>query len=549
MTRPPQRSGDPGPEAPEPDVLSSRLTRRRLLQGAAGMGLAFGAGGLLAACGGSSGSSGGQTATNSASGGNPVRGGTLRLGIVGGGTAETLNPTTGVTPIDQSRIQNLYDPLVRVNPDLSTAPGLALDWKPNGDATVYEVTLRPDVTFHNGKTLGAQDVIYSLGLMAKPTSAAAPFVSNINLRDVKAVDKTTVRIPLKSPDADLAANFVYYNTWIVQDGEKDFTKPVGTGPFKYESFTPGKQSAFTKNENYWESGKPYLEGLKIVSISDPAARLNALLSGQIDAMAFLPPAQAKAHQASGDINVMDAKSPQAVMFYMDTTKPPFNDNNVRLAMKLIVDRQALIDGALDGFGEVGNDIVGKGLPFYDTSLPQRTQDIEQAKSLLKKAGQENLTVQLYTSDIISGFVEAATLLSQQAKSAGVTIKLKQVPPDSYYNPSLLYLKMPFAETQWPMPSLKFFYLQSLGPGAPYNETHWNSASWNASLQKAIGELDQSKAQALWNQVQQVQYEQGGYILWTNADWVDALSKKVKGLNPHPAGAVGNFEFMNAWLSA
>jgi peptide/nickel transport system substrate-binding protein len=264
-------------------------------------------------------------------------------------------------------------------------------------------------------------------------------------------------------------------------------------------------------------------------------------------MAFLPTAQAKAHKTTGDINVLDAPSPQAVMFYMDTTKPPFDDNNVRLAMRLIADRQALIDGALNGYGRLGNDIVGEGLPFYNDSLPQRMQDIEQAKSLLRKAGQENLTVQLNTSEIITGFVEAATLLAQQAKAAGVTIKLKQVPPDSYYNPSLLYLKMAFAETQWPMPSLKFFYLQALASNAPYNETHWKSSSWSVLLQRAIAELDQSKAQELWNEVQKIQYDQGGYICWTNADWVDALSNRVKGLDPHPGGAVGNFLFLNAWI--
>ena len=166
--------------------------------------------------------------------------------------------------------------------------------------------------------------------------------------------------------------------------------------------------------------------------------------------------------------VLSGKSPQPMMFYMDTTKAPFNDPDVRMAIKLIADRQALVDGALNGYGQLGNDIVGKGLPWYDESLPQREQDIDQAKSLLKKAGQENLTVLLQTSQIFPGFVESATLLAQQAKAAGVTINLKQEPPNSYYNPSLLYLKMPFAETQWAITSLKYFYLQALATDAPYH---------------------------------------------------------------------------------
>jgi peptide/nickel transport system substrate-binding protein len=541
----PEESALERKDTPGLDPFEQRISRAALLRGAAGA--VIGASPLLAAaCGGG----GGSNALTSVQEGTPRRGGRLRLGFVGGGTAETLSPYQGVTPIDEARVQNLFDPLVVVNPDLTTGPGLALEWTPNSDATEYEVKLRPDVEFHNGKTFGAEDLIYSIRLMAKPANfASVPFVAGINLNELKAVNPTTVRIPLTSPDADLAANFVYWNTWIVQDGETDFTHPVGTGPFMFESFKPGAQSLFKRNPNYWVSGKPYVDELQITSIDDNTARLNALLSGQIDGMAQLPTAEAKAHQSSGDITVLVAKSPQAMMFYMDTTQAPFNDNRVRQAVRLIADRQALVDNAINGFGSVGNDIVGKGLPFYDDSLPQREQNIDQAKSLLKDAGQENLTVLLRTSPVFPGFVEAATLLAQQAKDAGVTMQLKQVPPNSYYNPSLLYLKMAFAETQWPIPSLKFFYLQSLSSTAPYNETHWSDKAWNETLQKAIGELDKAKAQSYWNEVQETQYNEGGYLLWTNADWVDGLSTKVKGLEPHPAGVLGNYLFLNAWLTA
>jgi peptide/nickel transport system substrate-binding protein len=531
------------------DAHDDRISRGRFLKGALGAAGGLGLVPILSACGGSGGSSGAASTTSSSVSGTPHRGGQLRVAYVGGGTAETLNPYSAVTPIDEGRVQSLFDPLVLVNADLSRSPGLALEFNSNKDATVYEVKLRPDVTFHNGKTFGAEDVIYSIRLAAKPTSIGLPFVSNINLAEIKAIDKLTLRIPLKSPDADLGGNFVYYNTWIVQNGEKDFAHPVGTGPFKFESFSPGQQSIFTSNQNYWAKGGPYVDSLKIVSISDPTARLNALLSAQVDAIAQMTYAQAKAHKAVGDIVILQAHSPQVLMFYMDTTRAPFNDNRVRLAMKLIADRPALIEGAVAGFGTVGNDIVGKGLPFYDNSLPQRHQDIAQAKSLLKAAGQSGLNVTMSISDVIPGFVESATLFAQQATAAGVKIQLQQKPPDSYFNPSLQYLKESFAETQWPPPSLKFFYLQALAANATYPETHWHDPAFNTLLFKAIGETDQAKAQALWDQVQQIQYQQGGYINWVNADFVDGLSKKVHGLKPSGAGVLGNHRFQDAWLSA
>ena len=245
-----------------------KLSRATFLKGAAGVVGLGAAGPLLGA------------ASAHAAAAKPVYGGTLTVAYPGAGTSETLNPFLGVTPIDESRIQSLYDPLVLVNPDLSTKPGLALEWTPNKDATEWEVKLRPDVTFHNGKTFGSDDVIYSIHQMAKSTSAALPFVSNINLGELKAVNATTVQIPLLTPDASLMENFVYYNTWIMQNGETNFSKPVGTGPFMFESFTPGQQSVFTKNPHYWQTGKPYVDTLKIISVTDPTARLNALLSGR-----------------------------------------------------------------------------------------------------------------------------------------------------------------------------------------------------------------------------------------------------------------------------
>ena len=163
------------------------------------------------------------------------------------------------------------------------------------------------------------------------------------------------------------------------------------------------------------------------------------------------------------------------MFYMDHQGAVLR-HRVRQAFRLIADRPALIEGAISGFGTVGNDIVGKGRRSTTRRCRSACRTSTRPRGCSRQAGQENLTVELQTSDIFPGFVESATLLAQQAKAAGVTINLKQEPANSYYNPSLLYLKMAFAETQWPMLSLKYFYLQALSSNAPYNETHFKSAT-------------------------------------------------------------------------
>ena len=211
----------------------------------------------------------------------------LRVGHVGAGKGESFNPGRGGAWIDTSRQYQLYDPLTRVNPDLTQAPGLALEWNGNDDHTVYEVKLRPDVVFHDGKSFGADDVIYTLQQMGDPKHLGHFAVANINLAELKKINDLTVQIPLKNPNVDLAGSFVNGNTVMVQDGETDFTHPIGTGPFKFGTFTPGERSHSPANENYWEEGKPYVDAWEDISIDDPDARLNALMSGELDAMSQL----------------------------------------------------------------------------------------------------------------------------------------------------------------------------------------------------------------------------------------------------------------------
>ena len=177
-----------------------------------------------------------------------------------------------------------------------------------------------------------------------------------------------------------------------------------------------------------------------------------------------------------------------------------------------------------------NDLAGKGFPHYNASLPQRQHDVEQAKSLLKSAGQSDLRFTLTSTDAGLGQLQAAQAYIQQVKSAGISgAQLKVVPPASYYNPNLLFTKMAFAQNIWAIGSLQAFYAQSLVTGAPLHETHWNSPSFDALYYKAIGETDATKAQQYWNELQKVQWDQGGYIFWGQIHNLDGLSKKVAGV--------------------
>jgi peptide/nickel transport system substrate-binding protein len=550
-------------------IFERSYTRLEVLKGAGAAGVAAGLAGVLAACGGDetaappaepaapppaepappaeTTAAPAETAAPPAPPASEVKtGGRLRVGHVGGGDAEGFNPATGSTFIDASRFYNLYDPLTRVNPDFSYAPALALEWTPNADSTEWEIKLRPDVVWHDGKPFTADDVIYTMRLMGDEAHISHASVANVRLDELSKVDDVTLVVPLNSSNARLIDSFVQQNTVIVQDGATDYTNPVGTGPFKFQEFTVGQRSLCVRNEEYWDEGKPYVDEWEDISIDDESARINALLAGEIDMMSQLSFTQARAQQDAGEIQVIAAPSPAIQVFLMAVDRPPFDDPLVRQAFRLIADRQALVDTALQGFGSLGNDLVGRDLPFF-ADLPVREQDLEQAKSLLAEAGKENLEVTLQTSDIVPGFVEAATLFAEMAKGAGVTVNVKKEAANAYFDTNKLYTKVDFGQSFWTVSSVGLWYEQALLSDAVWNETHWRDPEFDELVRSAQGAPDEATATDLWNQVQQIQYDEGGYIVWANVSIVDAAANHVKGIVPSAFFNLGGWNYRDVWL--
>jgi peptide/nickel transport system substrate-binding protein len=250
--------------------------------------------------------------------------------------------------------------------------------------------------------------------------------------------------------------------------------------------------------------------------------------------------------SSGQINILDAKGSSMVPIYMATTLDPFKDNRVRQAMRLIADRPGLVEAAQEGFGVVGNDVFGYKQPEYNTELPQRVQDIDKAKSLLKQAGQSDLMITLYSSTVAPGMLESATAFAQQAKQAGVTITVNNGPPNSYFGPN--YLKQNFAQTQWPAFALYSWYQQAMAPNAPFNETHWDNPAWTKLYNQAQATVDDAKRKELNFELQKILYDEGGYLIWGFYPLLDGLAKNVQGAVPNPNNVLSNFSFQDFWLS-
>jgi peptide/nickel transport system substrate-binding protein len=531
---------------PTPGWLQD-MTRRDALRKAAVGGAALSASGLLAACGGSDSSSGGGAANTGTGAPAPVKlrtGGALRIGSTGGGAKDTIDAHLPTTDPDIMRQWNLYESLAVRTPDFGELQMLVAESiEPVGSKPdAWTVRLKDGVEFHNGKTVGADDVIFSLKRITDPKDPKVgnSSISYIDRDNLKKIDERTVRIPLKLTNAAFADDLGQYFNAIVPT-DYDPKKPVGTGPFKFQSFSPGQRSVFVKNPNYWQTGRPYADQLTIIDFPDDTARTNALLGGQVEAINNLPAAQLASIRGNPNLKVLSSPTGAWQPFTMRIDAAPFDDVKVRQAMRLIVDREQMVQQVLSGQGSVANDLYARYDPMYASDLPQRKQDLEQAKSLLKQAGKEGLSVELVTSPVFNGIVEAAQVFAEQAKGAGVNVKVRKVDTGTFYGDN--YLKWPFAQDFWASRVYLAQVAQGDLPNSPFNETHWGKGKFESLINQARGTVDEAKRKEILHEAQQMQYEQGGYIIPYFSNIIDAYSAKIGGFVPAKSG----FPFGNYWL--
>ena len=521
--------------------LAEGLGRRQFLRGIAAAGAMAGTAGLLAACGGSGTASSPQLAAASR---RPRRGGNLKLGLTGGSSSDTIDPHKSLTYVDTSRLQSLYQPLVQLDAQAQVEYVLAESITAyHGSLSEWVIALRPGITFSNGQEFTADDVLFTFQRIYRNNFTGKFGLGPIDLAATKALDKHTVLVKLTKPFASFVEQLAafWYNLYIAPSGF-DPAHPAGTGAFVYQSFTPGQRSVFTRNPGYWKHGLPYVDTLTIIDFSDNTSLQDALTTGVIDGAGALDGPQIAALATTSGIRTVVSHSGEIIPFTMRVDQAPFSDVNVRQALRLLVDRPQLIDSALDGYGTVANDLFSPYDPDFDHSLVRAAQgDVPQAKFLLKKAGQENLTVMLTTSAVATGTVAMATVLAAQAKAAGVTIKLSNVPSGTFFGPS--YLKWSFAQDYYNYYPYLAQVAESMLKGSPFNETHTDNPQYTSLYNQANAAADPALRKEIIYEMQKFDFTQGGYIIPAYIDVLDAYSDQITG---YTAGKVGqplsNFDF-------
>ncbi len=440
------------------------------------------------------------------------------------GGAESLDPYDPVAFWDAMR--PLYDTLVSFDENYDPAPALATAWETNADATVWTFTLRDDVVFHDGSPLTSADVAYTFEYAIDGGTASILGSLLWFVESIETPDDYTVVINLSQPHAELPVLLMSIYASIIPEGSSDTIGEtgIGTGPFKLETLDATGTTRFVANDDYWR-GPPGLAAIDMIGIADGDARLQALQAGQLDLLLWPSPQQMTLLRNNPDLVIQQFPTGSWHAIGMRTDMPPFDDVRVRHAMRLVADRQEMVDLVLQGSGTVACDtMVWPGDPYrWDGEC---VPDIAQAQELLAEAGySDGLDVTLYTSNLSPHMIPLAEVYQQQAAEAGINVAIEQVSPDSFYSEA--WGVEPFFmmnDTQITADQVIDTYNRT---GNPYNVAHLNSARFESMMDMARATLDPAERLEHYYEVQQLLAEEGGYILPFHQDEFQAFHNSVE----------------------
>ena len=459
----------------------------------------------------------------------PIKGGTLRLGLHGMSTTDSLDPATYTDEGLQVHGGSYLNLLFEADGDRKLQNAICESAEPRPGAVEWVLDIRKGVEFHNGKTVDADDVIFSVMRHVEPDSTSGGKGILSAVKEMKKLDTHQVLVTCTTPNADLPYVLADYHAGIVPNGFSDWAKAVGTGAYKVESFDPGVASRFVRNPNYWRSDLGHVDALEITGISDFPARMNALQTGQVDAINRLDRKAVALLERSPSLSVINSPGGQFYIFALWVDEGPVSDNNIRTALKYAIDRQKIVDTVLRGYGTLGNDHpIPHSDPFFNSELPQRPYDPEQARFWLKKSGLDRLVLRPSVSDAaFEGGVDTGVLFAESAKAANITLDLVREPNDGYWDN--VWLKKPFSQSYWGgRPTADLMLSVAFKSDAPWNDTHWKNERFDTLLLEARATTDFNKRKELYWEMQRMLYEGGGYIVPMFANYLDGYSNKVKG---------------------
>ena len=459
------------------------------------------------------------------------RGGTLRLGLSGANTSDSWD---GRTHSDHFMIHmghgTVFDCLTEISASGELIGELAESWEASADAKTWTFNLRKGVKFHNGKSFGADDVIESLNMHTAEgaKSAAKPIVAAIS--EMKKLGEHQIQFVLEAGNADFPFLLSDYHIMMFPAGMVDeaIAKGIGTGLYRVVSFDPGVRCVLTRVDSHYKDGHAgWFDDIEAIAINDSSARMNALMTGQVDAVSKVDFKTEPLMRANPNVNIFEVTGNMHYTFPMLTNQAPFDDINVRKALKYSLNRQEMVDKILQGHGAAGNDHpIGPANQYLAKDIPQLELDIDKAKFHLKVAGLTELNLDMSASSAaFNGAVDGAQLYQASAKEAGININVVQEPADGYW--SNVWLKKGWCASYWSgRVTEDWMFSTSWASGVPWNESHWENARFQELLISARAELDSDKRREQYGEMQMLASAEGGVIIPMFANFVDAASSKL-----------------------
>ncbi|MCX7888354.1 MAG: ABC transporter substrate-binding protein [Rhodobacteraceae bacterium] len=480
----------------------------------------------------------------------PKKGGTIRVGMQGGESTNSLDPALAASEVPFQVNMTWGEMLVDVKPDGTIDHRIAEDHSSNADATEWKFKIRQGVEFHNGQTLTAEDVVATLRRHTDEKSQSGALGIVQGIADMKA-EGDMVTLKLAAANADLPYLMADYHLVIQPGGGVDDPAAgIGAGPYKVVANEPGVRHVFERHANYFDPTIGHADRVEILVINDNTARTAALQSGQIHMMNRVDPKIVSLLKGAPGITIDAVAGRGHYVFIMHCDTPPFDNNDLRMALKLAINRQEMVDKILGGLGSVGNDFpINAAYPLFDDTIPQREYDPVKAAEYYKKSGHDGSPIVLRTADgAFPGAVEAAQLFQQSAAAAGIPIEVKREPDDGYW--TNVWNVQPFCASYWGgRPVQDQMYSTAYLSTAEWNDTKFKNARFDELLIAARGELDEAKRKGMYSEMAHILRDEGGLILPMFNDFVSAYRSEVQGWQTDPNGELMNGRAqVKCWLA-
>lgn len=463
----------------------------------------------------------------------PKRGGHFVVGLQGGSSTDSLDPTTYSSDVPYMMGNTFANRLIETTADGGIAGDLAESWEGLDGGQRWVFVLKKGIEFHNAKTMTSADVLYSLNRHRGPDSSSGAAGLMESITDVRASGEYEIEISLDGANADLPYFISDYHLIIQPEGSSD--DGIGTGPFMVQEVEHGVRYLNTRNPNYHREGRPYVDAFEIVVINDPTARMASLQTGKVHAVNRVDPKTAELLTRARNLSLENTSGRGHYVFIMHINTNPFDAADVQLALKYALNRQQMVDTVLQGYGSVGNDHpINAAYPLFEDALEQREFDLDRASFHYKRSGHSGPII-LRTSDVaFSGAVDAALLFKESAAQAGINLEIVREPGDGYW--SDVWNVQPFCASYWGgRPTQDQMFSVAYKSDAPWNDTRFFRADFDAMLLSARNELDSAKRAATYSQMQRILRDEGGVIVPMFNDFLDAISTEVKGYVKNPEG--------------